>query len=94
MNIYTIKAEQFLEWYFNSGSDDEIEDAKITMGNRVIDSLIGIGQSNITIEDIFGEANLDTLRVSYLEEFSDDDDEELGDYCEKLGISYNVTLIN
>lgn len=94
MNTYTIKAEQFLEWYFNSGADEEIQDAKIAMGQRVIDSLIGIGQSNITIDDIFGEANLDTLRVSYLEEFSDDDDYELGDYCEEHGISYTVTLIN
>ena len=54
MNTYTIKAEQFLEWYFNSGADEEIQDAKIAMGQRVIDSLIGIGQSNITIDDIFG----------------------------------------
>jgi len=93
MKIFTIKAENFLEWYFNTGSDEEIEDGRIMMGERVITSLINTGQSNISIDEIFSEATFESLPLSYLEEFNDNDDVELGDYCEKYSIDYTIKLI-
>ena len=74
MKTFTIKAEVFLEWYFNAGDDDEIKDARETMGERVIDSLINVGQSLITIDDMFEEAQFDSLPIRLLEEFSDDEE--------------------
>jgi len=86
MKTYTITKQNFLHWYFNTGADDEQESLRTDLGNRVIDSLINIGQSNITIEEIFEECEKSCIPLDYLEEFEESEDGlevcDLEDECE------------
>jgi hypothetical protein len=90
MKTYTITKQNFLEWYFNTGADDEQESMRKDLGERVIESLINIGQSNIVIEEIFNECETSCIPLYLLEEFEKDEDyKEVGD----LEGIFNIELI-
>ena len=81
---------QYKLQYINAGADDEQEAMRIDLGNKVLESLINIGQSNITIEDIFSECETICIPLHYLEEFDENEDSlEIGD----LEYECNVILI-
>jgi hypothetical protein len=89
MKTFTITGQNFLDWYFNSGDDDELVDGQKAMGEQVIEELFEKGTSTITIESIFDKANFECLQVRYLEEFDNDNYEELGD----MEIEYKIELL-
>lgn len=89
--IFKIKAGNFLNWYFCSGSDQEQEDAANSIGNRAIESLINSGQFNITVDELFNECNKDAILLSFIEGFDNEENDciELGDFTE----GYELILI-
>lgn len=92
MKTFTITTENFLQWYLNSGSDEEIKEAKTNLGERVIKNLLEVGNSLITVNELFNEANFESIPVSYLVEFDnsvDVDKIELG----SLFSNYEVKLV-
>ncbi len=89
MNTFTITTENFLEWYLNSGADDEIASMRSDIGERIINELFEKGTSTLTIQNLFDEADFESIQLYRLEEFGDDADEELGETYEE----YEVNLI-
>jgi len=86
MKTYTITKENFLNWYYCTGADDEQKDARTEMGRRVIDRLLNGEDFHFSVEDAFNEVEVSCIPLSYLEEFSDDD-REVGDLDETVEIN-------
>lgn len=81
MATFTVKKQNFLEWYYNSDSDQEQEQNRISLGERVIEELMSSGKITITVEEIFEECELSCMPIHILEEFEFDYDDyiEIGD---------------
>lgn len=95
MNTYTIKKDNFLEWYFYSGSHDEQEDTLNSFAINIINDLMKKDIIYINVSDIFIEANKDLIPLCLIEEFKDDDDCLEDFHClEDLNITYNLELLN
>lgn len=79
MGIYTIKKEEFINWYFETGSDDEQEGLKIDLADSVINGFLN--NKPFTLQDLFDEIDHEIIPLEYIEEFevSEDDDRTLGD---------------
>lgn len=56
-----INQREFLNWYF-SGSDQEQESTLIAIGQRVQDELLNYGDSNISVEDLIEESNIELFK--------------------------------
>ena len=48
-----ITKKEFLNWYFNTGSDDEQESTKLEYGESLIKSLLDENEYIITTKDLF-----------------------------------------
>ena len=91
MKKYTVTKQNFLEWYFNTGADDEQQDARTEMGRRVIDCLLSGEDFHCSVENIFNnEADLNCMPIHYLEEFLDDDS---GIEVDDIGEIVEINLI-
>jgi len=78
--VLKIKKTNFIEWYFNSGSDQEQRSLVMEMGDRVIENLIADGNYSITAQDIFDECNHEIIPVNLLVgEGYEYSDQEIGD---------------
>lgn len=76
----TITKTKFLEWYFESGQDQENEEIKTTLINEVINQLFKTGLAVISAHDLFDDCNQDAIRLSYTEQGNESDyDTELSD---------------
>jgi hypothetical protein len=94
MKTYTIKKDNFLEWYFYSGSDDEQEYTLNSFAINTINDLMKKDNIYINVSDIFIEANKDLIPLCLIEEFKElyeYDDEEC---LEDLNNTYNLQLLN
>ncbi len=91
MKIYTITKENFLYWWFKTGSDQEQKENKIDLGERVIERLLSGEDYFYSVEDAFNECEITCIPLMYLEEFDKlEDDREVGD----LEYNCNVNLID
>lgn len=79
MKHFTITRANFLDWYFNGSYDQDNEEIKLELAERVINLLYKSKKNAvITLNEIFDECNHDVIRLSELEEFNSEDiDEEL-----------------
>jgi hypothetical protein len=73
---FTITKNDFLSWYFEYGSDEENEELKVDLANKI---LVGLAKSNsgkisITIQELFDECNKDAIRAYYTKEHYMDTD--------------------
>lgn len=92
MKTYTITKQNFLNWWFKSGSDQEQEANKIDLGERVIERLLSGEDFFYSIEDAFNECEISCIPIMLLEEFKEDgyDELEVGD----LGYTCEINLID
>lgn len=81
-----ITKQNFLNWWFESGSDQEQESNEIDLGKRVIEKLLSGEDFFYSIEDAFNECETSCIPLSYLEEFDEDNDLEVGDLKEIVDI--------
>ena len=74
-NQYSITKKRFLEWYFTDGEGtEENEEIKRELADLVIQSLFNKKVANISIENIFKNVNIGAVRLSYLNEFEDNEE--------------------
>lgn len=91
---YTITKARFLEWYFEDGEyTEENESLKQELAEKAIKSLISDGTSIITVEDVFKEANKDAIRLSYISQFTTNDENYDIEFGELAG-NNTLTLID
>lgn len=79
MATFTVSKINFLEWYYNCGSDQEQESMRNDLGDFAIEQLIAEGEVKITADDIFAECEITCMPCSFLNEFPDDYEGEIGD---------------
>ena len=90
MREFKIKKSDFIRWCFESGYDDEIEQGKILLANRVIADLYLEDKVVIEVQEFFDSSNHDMIPCKLIDGLeSETDDLELGD----LGIDYKLKLI-
>lgn len=89
MKNFHITKQNFLMWWFETGSDQEQESNQIDLGQRVIQRLLSGEDYHYSVEDAFNECEKGCIPLRYLEEFDDEDKEvgELGYNCEIILIS-------
>jgi len=89
---FTITKANFLEWAFNSGSDQEQESEFISLGEEVVRGLLADGKFEISVEDLFeGHFELSVIPIRYTEqadEFVDGDE-----ICE-VALEFTISLID
>lgn len=77
----TITKVNFIRWYFEHGSDDEIQDAKDNLANLVIENLFTEGfTTDYLIQELWDNCNKELIHCCFLEEFSDDNHDLLEEY--------------
>ena len=85
----TITKKRFLEWYFESGQDQENEELKLDLANYIIGQMYKFGIGSMSVEEIFNKCNKEAIRVSFTEQGTEDDyDTELSDLD-----SFDIELI-
>lgn len=87
MTTLKIKTNDFLDWYYNSGSDQEQEETALNLGRRVIEGLFD-GGITIMPEEILNECNHEVIPLHLVEGY-ETFDEEIGD----IFTDYEVVLI-
>ena len=80
MKVLKITEFDFINWYFNSGSDQEQEEMATSLGNRIIDGLLD-GAVTITPQDILDECNQDIIPLNIVENY-DGNEQEIGEIFE------------
>lgn len=81
MATYTLTKKNFLQWYYNSDSDQEQEEMRKDLGQHVIDHLLEYGECTVSIDEIFAECSIENMGIHFLNEFPNDDETyiEIGD---------------
>lgn len=75
-----IKTQNFVEWYFNSGSDQEQDQIRQELGNLVSGILLLNERFTIAPRDLLDNVNTDIIPMHLVEGFKDTDMEiEIGD---------------
>jgi len=95
MKTYTITQANFLEWYFNTGSDNDQKDTQTDLGKKAIDCLFSGKAFTFSVFDAFDDCEEGCIPIKYLEEFGKD--EQLGndDTLEVMDLTFEceITLI-
>jgi len=69
--IAYITVSQFLDWYFNTGSDQEIQETIFEIGRKIEEKLIDPefeGKATITAQELWDECNHDAIPHYYFED--------------------------
>jgi hypothetical protein len=74
MKTYTITKKNFLEWWFNTGLDQEQKANKEDLGARAVERLLSGEDFFYSVEDAFNECEIECIPLRYLEEFDEDND--------------------
>ena len=67
-----IKSEDFINWFFKSGADQDQESEALRWVHSVIEELLG-GKVTITPQDILDRCEPVVIPISIIEGFEDDD---------------------
>lgn len=70
MQRFTITTTNFLNWYFNTGADQEQESILESLGKRIKDELMEHGKSKVTAKDLFDECNPEWIPLNLTEEYN------------------------
>ena len=87
MEVLKITEFDFINWYFNSGYDQEQEELATSLGHRIIDGLLD-GAVTITPQDILDECNQDIIPLNIVENY-DGNEQEIGEVFDE----YRIELI-
>ena len=92
MKTLKIKTEDFIDWYFNSGSDQEQESTLMELGRSIAEQLTE-GKVTITPETLLEQCDYGMIRLNLIEGFEDSDSEfELYDAYSTGDISKNFKI--
>ena len=89
MKKLTITKSRFLDWYFESGQDQENDDLKKDLVESLIHSMRQVGFASISVQELFDNCNQEAIRLDFTEEGCENDCcTELSDFGE-----FEITLI-
>ena len=89
MTKLTITKNRFLNWYYESGQDQENDDLKKELAESLIHSMRQVGFASISVQELFDNCNQESIRLNFTEEGCKNDyDTELSDLGE-----FEITLI-
>lgn len=87
-----IKSEDFINWFFNSGADQDQESEALRLGRSVIEELLE-GKVTITPQDILDGCEPVVIPIRIIEGFEDDDTfAEIDDAIAEGKISNNFEI--
>ena len=93
MRKFTITKGRFLDWYFNSGQDQEKAQLRKEMADSIIHQMYSDGHGSMSVAELFVECNQDAIRLGFTEQYNeetDDPDVELLD----LNPFFEIKLID
>jgi hypothetical protein len=67
-----IKSEDFINWFFNTGADQDQEREALSLGRSVIEGLLD-GSVTITPQDILDQCEHTVIRLDIIEGFEEVD---------------------
>jgi hypothetical protein len=77
---YKITKERFLNWFFNTGADQDQDKMRVDIGYTAVEHLLDRNSFTITTEDVFDGCELSCVPLRYCEENEHSDtDLELGE---------------
>jgi len=91
MRKLTITKGSFLDWYFNSGQDQEMEELRKHLADSIIHQMYSVGHGSMSVEELFDRCNQDAIKIGFTEQYNeetDDYDIELSD----LSTPYEIEL--
>jgi hypothetical protein len=92
MKTLKIKTSEFIDWYFNSGSDQEQESTLKELGRSIAEQLTE-GKVTITPQSLLDRCDWGMIRLNIIEGFEDADSEsELYDAYSTGDISKNFKI--
>jgi hypothetical protein len=87
MKTLKIKTADFINWYYNSGADQDQEQEALNLGYRIIEGLLD-GGITIMPQEILDECNHDIIPLCIVVGY-ENSDEEIGEVFD----DYEVELI-
>jgi predicted nucleic-acid-binding protein len=75
MKTYYITRKNFLDWFYNTGADQEQHQMRKDLGYEVVDKLIKDNEFKVTTKDIFEGTDYYAVRLSYCQGCEDMDGE-------------------
>jgi hypothetical protein len=72
MKKLKIKSEDFINWFFNTGADQDQEREALSLGISVIEGLLG-GSVTITPQEILDQCEPVVIPLSIIKGFEDND---------------------
>jgi len=89
MKKLKIKTQNFLNWYFKSGSDQEQDSIAQSLGESIIDVLLS-GEKNVTTigQEFLDQCNIDIIPLNIVEGYENSEG-EIGETF----VDYEVELI-
>lgn len=92
METLHITKTNFLNWWFNTGSDQEQKENHLDLGKRAVEMLLSGEDFFYSVEDAFNECEISCIPIMYTEEYRKDgyDELEIGD----LEGVFDVVLID
>jgi len=91
MRKLTTTKGSFLDWYFNSGQDQEMEELRKHLADSIIHQMYSVGHGSMSVEELFDRCNQDAIKIGFTEQYNeetDDYDIELSD----LSTPYEIEL--
>ena len=89
--IYTITESNFLDWYFNTGADDEQLDVREGIAKDAVEALMTVGSYHLEVKDIWDCTDKSCIPVKYLQE--GDTFKEAGLELGDLDYKWDINLI-
>ena len=87
MKTLRIKTADFINWYYNSGADQDQEDMALNLGYRIIEGLLD-GGITIMPQEILDECNQEIIPLNLVIGY-ENSDKEIGEVFD----DYEVELI-
>ena len=69
-SVFEITEKNFLDWYFNTGCDDEKKEIKMDLALSIIDQLNKTGIASISAQELFDNSTHEMIPVKYISGFS------------------------
>ena len=90
---FTITKENFLNWAFNMGYDDEQESQRLELGKSVVNALLENGKFEIDVEDLFsGHFELSIIPLRLTEECDEFVTSEENQFLEICDVAEDFTI--
>jgi len=75
MRRLTITKGRFLDWYFNSGQDQEMKELRKNLAESIIHQMYSVGHGSMSVQELFDGCNQDAIRIGFTEQYNEETDD-------------------